>query len=573
MIRRYKLKYPETNWILIAHVAEILAVVLGAAIIASFSFNNGGQVYGTDTLMYIDTGLRGLENTFVLNRYTHIYIIRLFTFLAGTPIEGYRVFSGFLAFISIVLVYYSARSLSKRSSPINGIIAVGLLLGIPVILDRIIAPLVDSTVMIMMLSMVAIYIKSARNDHKKPWLLALFGVIFFMALRTKEVTIVAVILIMGFGLISDKPFSISLIMKNLRYVVGGMAVAALIFITINAIVLGSPLFGFRPADIISYREQWSATIGSAEKVGATFIELLFASTGIIFVLYVSAGLLAWKKIPRNLRLIWIIPLALITMLILFSTREEWVIVPRGFTAGYALICVLGSQVVLIDSLKKSSAMRITAATIVTLMGIGLLAYIGITSKGGLPFQVYFNAVFAPIAFSIIISILILARKGLNSELVIIFLLLVTSLYQIRLNILDVSTHSESKRPNFRFQPILAFENEIISVDDHKMYVSNTILPFLAIKENLDEISTLVNIALDLRTDRTDYELGFPDESLIRGLEKGEYSLVLITSSEWDWLRTAPQDRPEWRVRYIAEAKLSDRYILLQRVDNLSSEIE
>lgn len=573
MIENFKIRYSEVNWSFIRHGAEILAVVLGAGMIASFSHTHGGQILGTDTLLYLDTGLRGLENTFVLNRYTHILIIRFFSFIGTSPIEGFRAFSGFLAFISTVLVYYSARSFSKDSSPVNGVIAVGFLLSIPAILDRIIAPIVDTTVMIMMLTMVAIYIKSARNDHEKPWLLVLFGAIFFMALRTKEVTIVAAILIMGFGFVSDKPFSLSLIMKNLRYVIGGMAVAALIYMVINWIVLGSPLFGFRFADIISYRDQWSRTIGSADKGGATFTGLLLTSTGFIFVLYVSAGLLARKRIPWNLRLIWIIPLALITMLILFSTRKMWVIVPRGFTAGIVLICVLGSQVIRIDSLKKSRRTSIVVATLATLFGVGLLVYFGIATNGSLPYEVYFNAVFVPIAFSIIVSILFLAREGPFSELAIIFLLLTTSLYQIRLNILDISTNSEVSRQNARFQPLLAFEKEISKVDDLNMYVSKTILPSLVIKENLDEISMLVNVALDLRTDRTDYELGFPDEGLIRGLEGGEYSLVLITSSEWDWLRAAPQDRPEWRNKYFAETEPNNRYILLQRVDKSPSQNE
>ena len=573
MIEKSKSRYSEVNWSLIGHIAEILAVVLGAAMIASFSRNHGGQVSGTDTLMYLDTGLRGLENTFVINRYTHIFIIRFFTFFGTTPIEGYRIFSGFLAFLSTVLVYYSARSFSKNSSPINGIIAVGFLLGIPVILDRILAPLVDTTVMIMMLVMVAIYIKSARHDHNKRWLLVLFGMAFFMALRTKEATIITGILIIGFGLVSDSPFSFSVLFKNLKYVLLGGVIGLLLTITINAIVLGSPLFGFRPADINSYLEQWSAIIGSDDAGGVTFFGLLLGNTGIIFALYISAGLLARKRIPKNLRLIWIIPLALIAMLILFSPQDRWVIVSRGFTAGFALMCILASQVVLIDSLKKSSGKSIASAIITTLLGVGLLVYIGLVTKDSLIYEVYFNAVFTPIAFSIIISILFLSHEGIYAELAIIFLLLATNLYQIRLNVLDISTIPDIRRINTRFQPILAFEKEIRSVDNPDIFVSSTILPSLVIKENLDEISALVNIALDLRTGRTNYELGFPDEGLIRGLEDGEYSLVLITSSEWDWLRTAPQDRPEWRNKYFAETESNNRYILLQRADTSPSQNE
>jgi len=560
------IKYSRNKWILLMRRAEVLVVIFAAGMLARFCFVHGGQVAGSDTLMYIDTGLQGIVNPFVMNRYTHIFILRFFTYFASTPLEGIRAYSGFVAFSCTILVYYSARIFSKKSSSINGIIAVGLFWGVPAILERIIAPLVDTTAMLMMLSLVAIYIKSARKNHSNPWLLGLFGVLFFMSIRTKEVTIVAAILVMGYGLISDKPINSRMFIKNSLYVAVGMMIAVLLNIAINALVLDTPLFGFRPADINAYIESWSAIIGSTDAGGVTFDSLLMAETGFLFVLYVSAGLILRRRLPKNVRLLWVIPLALVAILILFSTRDKWFIVSRGFTPGFAVICILGSQVVLIDILRRASLGSDAVVALVTLVGIGVLSGIGLATKGDLPFGVYFYAAYGPLAFSLILSILFLSHERRKSGIAIVLLLMSINVYQIRLNLLDVANKPELLRYNYRFQPILAFEEEIRDHDELLMYVSSAVMHSLAIGRNRDELSALVNIALDIRTERVDYVIGTPDDEFVGDLEVSKYSHILITTSDWDWLRTAPQDRPEWRSRYTEFSEPSNRSILLQRVE-------
>jgi hypothetical protein len=291
-----------------------------------------------------------------------------------------------------------------------------------------------------------------------------------------------------------------------------------------------------------------------------------AETGFLFVLYVSAGLILRRRLPKNIRLLWIIPLALVAILILFSTREEWVIVSRGFTSGFAIICILGSQVVLIDGLRRASLGSDAAVALATLIGIGVLSGIGLATKGDLPFGVYFYAAYGPLAFSLILSILFLSHERRKSGIAIVLLLMSINVYQIRLNLLDVANKPELLRYNYRFQPILAFEEEIRDHDELLMYVSSAVMHSLAIGRNRDELSALVNIALDIRTERVDYVIGTPDDEFVGDLEVSKYSHILITTSDWDWLRTAPQDRPEWRSRYTEFSEPSNRSILLQRVE-------
>lgn len=552
-------------------IIEIAAVTLLAAAFARFACMHGGQVFGTDSLMYLDTGLRGLENPFILNRYTHVYLFRFFTTLGTTPLEGLRLYSGFAAGASAILVYACARALSERSSPVNGLIAVGLFLGLPMVIERILAPTVDITVMLLLLGLLAIYIASSRAHHGRSWLIILFGVFFFLALRTKETAIVAGILLLGFGLDADQSFSARLLMRNLGYAFGGMALAALLSIIGNTLIVGSPLFGFRPIDFLEYRQRWSDTLGSAEGSGASFQSLVLLVAGIPFVLYVTAGVLARDRLLKSVRLIWIVPLALITMLILFSTRGEWGIVSRGFLPGIAVVCVLGSQLANFEGLGQKSIKSLLPGVFTALLGIGILGGIGLLSKGDQPFEVYYQAAFAPITLCSILAILFIARESATARLAIVILLLPISLYPVRLNLGEVATRPEVLTENVRFQLILAFEERIQDAEDLNLYMTTSALPLLAIKANTDELASPINVGLDLKTVREQYTIGTPDSALVKALLGGEYSHVLLSSSEWDWLRTEPQDQPEWRRQYESFVEPGNRFVLLQRIESASSD--
>ena len=95
-----------------------------------------------------------------------------------------------------------------------------------------------------------------------------------------------------------------------------------------------------------------------------------------------------------------------------------------------------------------------------------------------------------------------------------------------------------------------------------MFVSEEIPPFLLIGDNLDELSGLMNTAFDLRTGRSDYEIGGRDQMLVEKLESGTYTHLFLISDDWDWLRTSPQDRPTWRTQYRHSSDSTGRFILL-----------
>ena len=549
-----------TPWI---PAVEVVVVVGAFGWLAWYGWAHGGQVGGSDILLYIDAGLRGLENTFILNRYTHVYILRAFTFLASTPMEGVRLYSGFAMSVGTLLVYLASRSLSSTSGPLNGLIAAALFLSLHLTVNLLMDPQVDTSVMLMVLAIVAIYVQSARRNHSKRALLVLFGAVFFLALRTKEVTITAAVLIPGFGMGSGSAFRFRRFVQNIKFVAAGMVAGILISLILNGLVLDSPLFGFRPSDIAHYREQWAAIIGSAERTAATFSTLLMVGSGVLFALYVAAGIAEGRRMRRSITLLWAFPLVLVTMLMLFSTRMNWYIVDRGFFPGYAVMCILASQVGRIIDFRSIGLASISQISLIAVGLLAVLIMIGFSTKGDLFFRDYFRAAMAPILVSAILIILFLFGRRREHQLILLLLLLPLSLYPARRNLLDFAARPADEKPNFRFEPLLPFQDQILNLGELNIFVSERMLRSLQIGDNKDELSGLLNTFFDLRTGWSNLEIGGRDQMLVENLESGTYTHLLLVSDDWAWLRTSPQDRPEWRDRYRPIEEDSGRFVLLK----------
>jgi hypothetical protein len=239
--------------------------------------------------------------------------------------------------------------------------------------------------------------------------------------------------------------------------------------------------------------------------------------------------------------------------------------------GFAFISVLGSQLVVLHSPVTAPPRDKLIAVVSSLLGIAILGGIGLLVKGDRAYEIYFLAVYAPIMLCSILGVLFLARKGPAANLAVLILLLPLSLYPVRLTLGQVATRPAVLTENARFQILLPYKEWIKDPDPVKLYVTRSALPVLAIKANLDELSSLINVALDMQTTRDQVALGTPDAELVVALIRGEYSHLLITASEWDWLRTEPQDRPEWRRQYEAFHEPGERFVLLRRIEGESPE--
>ena len=264
-------------------ILEIVAVVLVAILFARFFYEYGGQLGGTDNLGYVNVGLRRAMGHHMLNRYVHIYGLRILTFLAPTPLEGLRYFSSIAAGLTVLLGYYSARSMSKQPQIMRGVIAVALLLGLPVIVNLLLAPHADTSAMLAVLFLTAIYVRSAKDYHRNPWVIRLLGVVIFLAFRTKETTLVWSVTLIGLGIADGSRLDTRKLMKNLWILLQGLFAGLIIMAIANWIFVGEPLFGLRPSDFLGYGAIWEKVADPRSDPFDIFARIILPNGAIVFI--------------------------------------------------------------------------------------------------------------------------------------------------------------------------------------------------------------------------------------------------------------------------------------------------
>lgn len=539
--------------------AEVVAVALATLWFARFAYLRGGFVVGSDMEIYLDVGLRRVADPFLINRYVHVYALRLAALLAGSTLAGMRLYSASVAGLTMILTYASARFLTKSANLANGTIAILLTLSIPLLVRLVLGPSVDTTLMVIVLAFVAIYLLYTRQVRVGPWMLVSMGVLFVFAIRSKEVAWALITFFPGLGITGSGSFSWSLMLQRLRFFGAGVVLGLLTVVIANAIFIGKPFFGLRPADISQYIADWSSQIRSKSEPASTLSQLVIVDNSTIFALYLAAGLWFGKSMAKPTRLIWLFPLALAGFLLIATTRTNWYIVPRGFLPGLAVMSLLASRI--LDVRLPPSRASISLLAVAVVIGAGL-AIFGYVTKDGLTYSAYFQQALAPALLGIALALTIISQSRERSGWAVFVLLFAVAGFSAILNVRTITSNLEHTGWRSRYSLPLAFRDQMDVADPFDAFFSSESLDSILGADNRDELAVLVNVALDGATVRADYQIGGVDESLIQSMESAAHKYVVVTSSEWDWLRTAPQDRPEWRARYDAFEEPKARWVLL-----------
>ncbi len=549
--REFRLIFVVVEWILVG-----LSVVW----FARFAYRSGGVVWGSDMLNYLDVGLGQIADPFIVNRYTHVYALRLASIVAGNTLRGMHLYSGIAGGLTLLLTYFSARRLTRDSTVSNGLIAGLLLLTVPLLVRYILAPSVDTTLMVVVLAFIGLYVQFTRGGQSGSGLVVGMGILFILALRTKEVAWVLLVLLPGLGVASGGDFGWTSLRNQLRYFIVGSAIGILVMIVANSVFVNTPLFGLRPSDITTHWNIWSGIIGIATKPASTIYQLLLVDNGLLFVLFALTGIWFGPSIPKSARLLWLFPLMLIAFLMIGTTRVEWTIVPRGFLSGLAVMSVLASNVFAVRFPLHRRSFQISLVAVAIAIGFALY---GQFTKGELLFARYFELALAPVLMGLVLVLMIFFQDRAQSGWATFVLLLALTGYSAWLNLPSVASEIEASGYRSRFALPLSLQNRIDISSPFSAYVSRSALAELRGVANPDELAGIFNVALDGQTVCTDYQIGMVGEPLILAMEESGFKYVIVTPSEWDWLRTAPQDRPQWRGKYEAFEESSGRYVLLK----------
>ena len=544
-------------------ILEIIAVVAVAILIARFFYQNGGQLVGSDMLGYLNIGFRRGMSTHMLNRYVHIYTLRTLTSLFPSPLEALRYYSAIASGLAVLLAYYSARSMSKTPQIMRGVIAVAILLGLPVVVQLLLVPQIDTSAMIAVLAMTAIYVRSAKDNHHNPWVIRLLGLVLFLAFKTKETTIVWSVVLIGLAITDGSEFNTRKLATNLWILLQGVFVGVIVFAIANWIFLSEPLFGLRPSDFLGFSAIWDEVAAQRMDPLNILTSIVFPQGAIAFILFMAAGLWGRSRTTQALQPLWLIPLVLLVLLTITINRITAGISPRHYLPGFALIAVLGSQVAGSRLPQRADRRKATWLFLGTLGLIGIVVVIGLGLRPTWTFPRYFEAILAPITLAVALGIiLIFAHRRRMVELPVLLCLLVLTIYPIRIRFPEIAMQNQGLLPNARFYPVRVFEDNFLNLENSTTFVASSLLPHLFINNDPNELRALFNVALNARTEQDNFDIGVVDAELIESLELGKFDYLLISSDAWDWMRTAPQDRPEWRDQYSGTLEPSGQFVLL-----------
>ena len=183
----------------ISKFEKIVLIVFLIALWAVLAYFAGAPIF-SDEFMYIDIGLRNYKEPSYGNRFFHVYMEKFFMELAPTPLQGVRIFWGFIMALTTGMIYYNARTFLKDSTVLHGLLAVLFFYTFPLITEYSGEPAADLSAMLMVNLYISVYLFGLRRPDKQKLALILLGMLAFLAFKTKETTIFINMLLLGYFL-------------------------------------------------------------------------------------------------------------------------------------------------------------------------------------------------------------------------------------------------------------------------------------------------------------------------------------------------------------------------------------
>jgi hypothetical protein len=542
-----------------AILVEAMLVALAAAAIFAVIYTNAGGPLGSDSLGYLNAAINNLKSTHITNRYTYIFLLKLFVVLSHTPLAGARLGTSLVLGSAVVLIYLAARLFTPRSTPLQGTLAAVLFLATPAINGD---PLqMDLTAMTMGLAMVVAYLISSRQEHRRPWLLILTGFLFYVSYRAKETTLPLGMILLGLGF-AEQRFDLRRLAKRLAWVVAGILAGVLFFIALNTFILGDPWFGIRLADLTGPLAFYKATGPVGASTQDWFTGYIFSNMPILFVLYLLGALLnrQWKT---DQWLVWLAPLLMVEFLNLTTAFGTF---DRYFFPTLPVLCFLGAQVLEFDPTPVRRWWVWVGAGLLLILVLEGIPWVLVNQRwfSFLAIQSIHQQVALPVSFAILLAVLAIIRqfslKTVWIPLVCLGMILVMPLQKNY----EQMTGELSPRiqVSMRFYPITTFKRMISLTTRVKILVSNDMTDPLEINQNRDELAAIFNVATRSNLIKTNFNFVDSPDQLAADIQLYHANYVLLARAYWKAAAGQTADRKH--IESLCQTLWSDdqKYILL-----------
>lgn len=522
-----------------------ISLLFFIALWIGLSFNTGGPIY-SDELLYIEIGLNNQSAPNYGNRYFHVYLQKLFMAVAPTPLIGIRVYWAFMIALTTLLVYWSARIFLKESSPLHGLLGVAIFLSYKFLSSYAGVTSVDIAAMMMTMALIFTYLLYQRTEKKG--LLYLLGALTFLAFKTKETTLFANVVLLGFFFDKQGKFAFKNILPILKSYLIGFLGAIGLFILLDSIFLGQPFFAISPATIKEVFENYAYTGGFRKEPVDWYQTYLLDDIMIPFLFFVVTGVkLNTRAVSPQKKILWAFPLLLVSFITLNMLKIPWGFIERFYFPALPVIAFLAPQFISIPDCKdQKSRWQLPAAILAALLLVVVMRQFGMRYVTDIDWTYgkYLESIYFPILLSVLLGLVILAEKqNLLTFGIILFFLVSWVLPQLSYNYKYIYVEpTTNAKFQIKYYPFLEFQQDIAVREDVKMYTTATI--FSNTVENEDhmfsdnpyDILGMYDVLFNMRTERDNLTLSYKQEDIPEQILAERYDFMILSTDDWQYLQ-------------------------------------
>jgi hypothetical protein len=529
----------------VSKIEKILIVFFFLGLWIFLSANAGAPIF-SDEFMYIDAGLRSFAEPSYGNRYFHVYLQKFFMDIAPTPLWGTRVFWGLLMSLTAAQVYYHARTITKHSRILHGLIGLAFFFSFPFIVEYSGEPAVDITAMAMVTLFISFYLYAVRQPDKRRVALGVLGALVFLLFKTKETTIFIFYLFLGFGFDPEGCWDWRRLVFIIKPVLIGLAVGILLFVLMDGFILGQPFFAISPATFGAifkhYDFQQRFFFGPANWYREYFLDDVL----LVFLLYIVSGLRARRKVNLHIRLLWIYPLIMAVFVTLNMLKITFGFIERFYFPALPVLAMLAPQALRIVWPKERrewigfGLLAVAAGGLILVLRGGLMDYAAVMK---FDFARLLDSIYYPVLLSLLLASLIWVKRfHWAVSIVPLFCiaamlfspLLYTHKYFVRLPKIQ-DRYDQLMAPLEEFSDQMDVEGErvlLVSADlDRKLEM---------LSDDPNDIIGMYNFFFDRRMTENNVIMGYNRALVKRFLIEKDIDKALVTADDWTRLSTSTE---------------------------------
>ena len=521
----------------VSKTEKLLIILFFVATWAVLAINAGAPIF-SDEFLYIDAGLRSFAEPSYGNRYFHIYLQKLFLELAPTPLQGVRIFWGFLIALTAALVYFNARTLFKKSSPLHGLLALALFFSYPLITEYSGEPAVDITAMFMVTLYISVYLYALRNPDKKKLTAIVLGALAFIAFKTKETTIFVNFLLLGFVIGEQGGWDWKALKDVIKPILIGLAAGIGLFIVLDGLILGKPFFAISPATFAAVFKNYDFKQGFFFGPTSWYREYFLDDIMLPFLLFIASGIKLGSETDARRRLLWVYPLLLAIFVSWNMLKVTFGFIERFYFPALPAIAMLAPQFLRItwpDSRKQwlgFGALLITAAGLIFILRSAMMAY---SASLNFDFLRFLNSIFYPILLSILLATIIWMKKyNWASSIIPLFCIAAMLLSPLLYTYKYFFRYPKiQERYDHLFYPFETFKGELKFNNTNEILVSAALDRSLAmLSDDPNDITGMANFFFDQRISRENVTIGYSRPGIQSALTKKRIDYALLSSEDW-----------------------------------------